>query len=178
MSGKVRSFGEIESEFDAYVGRIVYATMVTVDSKNRPRTRVLIPVWENVDGTPIGWLATYRTPIKSAHIARNPHVNFSYWAQGSNNSVAVDATAEWIDDPANGVHDPRTRQRIWQMYARTSPRGAGYQLGQFWSSPDDPSLHIMRLEPWRIQVIRGRDLRSRIWQAPAEITAGPAPVGR
>jgi general stress protein 26 len=171
MTSKIRSYTEIEEEFDAYVGHIVHATMVTVDSKNRPRTRVLIPVWENAGGTPIGWLATYRTPIKSAHIARNPHVNFSYVTQHGYNSVAIDATAEWIDDPEHGVHDPQTRKRIWQMYSRTSPRGAGYPLGQFWSSPEDPQLHIMRLKPWRIQVIRGRDLRSRIWEAPADVAA-------
>ncbi|MET8773729.1 pyridoxamine 5'-phosphate oxidase family protein [Nocardia sp. NPDC050713] len=161
MTQKVEDFDEIETEFNAYVGHIVYATMVTVDSKNRPRTRVLIPVWERVDGVPLGWLATYKTPVKAAHIARNPHVNFSYWSRG-NNSVAVDATAEWVDDLP-------TRQRVWDLYAQTSPPGAGYHLGQFWRAPDDPTLHIMRLEPWRIQVIRGADLRSRIWQSPVEV---------
>ncbi|MGK8511085.1 pyridoxamine 5'-phosphate oxidase family protein [Nocardia asiatica] len=160
MTQKVRSFAEIEAEFDAYVGRIVYATMVTVDKRNRPRTRVLIPIWEDVDGRPLGWLATYRTPVKAAHIANNPHVNFSYWAQGTNNSVAVDATAEWVDTP-------EIRQRVWELYRETSPRGAGYDLGQFWRSPHDPQLQILRLEPWRVQVIRGMDLRSRIWQAPS-----------
>ncbi|MEU4344610.1 pyridoxamine 5'-phosphate oxidase family protein [Nocardia sp. NPDC023852] len=164
MTRKVGSFAEIEAEFNAFVGRIVYATMVTVDAQNRPRTRVLIPVWENVDGHPLGWLATYKTPVKAAHIARNPHVNFSYWAPG-HNSVAVDATARWVDDP-------QTRQRIWNLYARTSPPGAGYHLGQFWRSPDDSQLHIVRLDPWRIQVIRGMDLRSRIWQIPAETDGG------
>ncbi|WP_378735306.1 pyridoxamine 5'-phosphate oxidase family protein [Nocardia brasiliensis] len=159
MTSKVASFADIEGEFNTFVGRINYATMVTVDQRNRPRTRVLIPVWENVDGSPLGWLATYKTPIKAAHIAANPHVNFSYWAPG-NHSVAVDATAEWVDAP-------EIRQRVWQLYGQTSPPGAGYDLGQFWHSPQDPKLQILRLDPWRIQVIRGTDLRSRIWQAPA-----------
>ncbi|MEV0249795.1 pyridoxamine 5'-phosphate oxidase family protein [Nocardia sp. NPDC050712] len=165
MSRKVTEFAELESEFDAYVGRIVYATMVTVDSKDRPRTRVLIPIWENVDGRPVGWLATYKTPVKAAHIARNPHVSFSYWDR-RNDSVAIDATAAWDDEMT-------VRQRVWDLYSRTSPPGAGYPLGQFWSSPADPKLHIMRLEPFRIQVIRGRDLRSRIW-TPAQ---RPVPAG-
>ncbi|WP_067545469.1 pyridoxamine 5'-phosphate oxidase family protein [Nocardia crassostreae] len=157
MSKKVGRFAELESEFNSYVGAINYATMVTVDSKNRPRTRVLIPVWENVDGAPLGWLATYRTPVKEAHLARNPHTNFSYWAPG-NNSVAIDAVAV-------GEEDLAVKEHVWDLYRRTSPRGAGYHLGQFWTSPDDPKLRVLRLEPWRIQVIRGRDLRSRIWQA-------------
>ncbi|MFC7447569.1 pyridoxamine 5'-phosphate oxidase family protein [Rhodococcus daqingensis] len=154
---KVTSFATLEEEFNAFVGSIVYATMVTVDRKGRPRTRVLIPVWEVVDGRPLGWLATYKTPVKSAHLSANPHTNFSYWAPG-NYSVAVDTVAEWIDDRA-------TTRHVWDLYRQTSPRGAGYDLGNFWRSPDDPTLHILRLDPWRIQVIRGRDLRSRIWTA-------------
>ncbi|MGW6624454.1 hypothetical protein ACWF99_24830 [Nocardia sp. NPDC055002] len=34
--------------------------------------------------------------------------------------------------------------------------GAGYPLGRFWSGIEDPALHIRKLEPWRIQAIRGR----------------------
>ncbi|MFC3518068.1 hypothetical protein ACFPZ0_18890 [Streptomonospora nanhaiensis] len=47
----------------------------------------------------------------------------------------------------------------------TAPLGAGYPLGNFWTSPEDPKLHVLRLTPWRVQVVRGRDLRSRIWRA-------------
>ncbi|MGW2160912.1 pyridoxamine 5'-phosphate oxidase family protein [Nonomuraea sp. NPDC001699] len=157
MTVRVRSFAEIENEFNASIGRIGYATMVTVDAKGRPRTRVLIPVWENVDGRPLGWLATYRTPVKAAHIAGNPHTNFSYWMPG-NDSVAVDTVAEWVDDLA-------VKRHVWDLYRRTSPPGAGYDLGDFWRSPADPKLHVLRLDTWRVQVIRGMDLRSRIWQA-------------
>ncbi|NIH86384.1 pyridoxamine 5'-phosphate oxidase family protein [Amycolatopsis granulosa] len=155
MSRAVQSFTEIEAEFNAYVGAIGYATMVTVDSRNRPRTRILIPVWENVDGRPRGWLATFPTPVKTAHLARNPHTSFSYWKPG-NDSVAVEAVATTVDEL-------EVRSYVWRLYRRTSPRGAGYDLGAFWQSPSDPKLHVLRLEPWRIQVIRGRDLRSRIW---------------
>ncbi len=119
VSTTTRDFGELEAEFDTYVGAINHATMVTVDAENRPRTRVLIPVWEKVDGRPLGWLATYRTPVK---------------------------------------------EHVWDLYRRTSPRGAGYPLGNFWTAPSDPKLHVLRLTPWRIQVIRGADLRSRIWR--------------
>ncbi|NUR87838.1 MAG: pyridoxamine 5'-phosphate oxidase family protein [Nonomuraea sp.] len=147
------SFAEIEPEFTAYVRAIRYATMVTVDGANRPRTRILIPIWENADGGPRGWLATYRTPVKAAHLAGNPHTSFSYWKPG-NNSVAIEATAAWDDDQ-------ETRKRVWDLYR--DPRGSGYDLGAFWTSPADPKLHVLRLEPWRIQVIRGADLRSRIW---------------
>ncbi|MGW5451840.1 pyridoxamine 5'-phosphate oxidase family protein [Nocardia sp. NPDC003979] len=156
MTITVDSFAAIEEEFNAYVGAIVSATMVTVDAKNRPRTRVLIPVWEVVDGQPLGWLATFKTRVKAAHIAGNPYTSFSYW-EPRNNSVAVDANAEWVDDVDVKAH-------VWRLYRKTSPRGAGYNLGAFWHSPSDPRLHVLRLTPWRVQVIRGMDLRSRIWK--------------
>ncbi|GII95161.1 pyridoxamine 5'-phosphate oxidase family protein [Sinosporangium siamense] len=158
MTSKVQTFAEMKEEFDAYVGSTVYSTMVTVDAKGRPRTRVLIPVWDVVDGVPLGWLATYKTPVKAAHIAGNPHTNFSYLTSRGHNAVAIDTVAAWDDDP-------EVRRHVWDLYLRTSPRGAGYDLGRFWSSPEDPKLHVLRLEPWRIQIVRGGDLRSRIWQA-------------
>ncbi|RVX43702.1 pyridoxamine 5'-phosphate oxidase [Nonomuraea polychroma] len=156
MTATVKSFAEIEGEFDAYVGTTVYATMVTVDARNRPRTRVLIPVWEQADGHPLGWLATYRTPVKAAHLAANPHASFSYW-RPDNNSVAIDTVAAWVEDL-------EVKRHVWDLYRKTSPRGAGYDLGAFWRSPADPELRVLRLEPYRIQVIRGRDLRSRMWR--------------
>jgi general stress protein 26 len=143
--------------------------VLTVDARHRPRTRVLIPVWEVVDGMPLGWLATSRAPVKAAHIAGNPHTNFSYWSP-ANNSVAIDAVAGWTDDLAD-------KQYVWDPYRRTSPSGAGYDLGRFWRSPLDPQLHVLRLAPWRIQVIRGGDLRSRIWRTAVSTRTDPVAAG-
>ncbi|MFF9453305.1 hypothetical protein [Streptomyces flaveolus] len=57
MTVAVSEFSEIERTFLDYIRDIKYATMVTVDRQNRPRARVLLPVWEIVDGAPVGWLA-------------------------------------------------------------------------------------------------------------------------
>ncbi|GAA3130555.1 pyridoxamine 5'-phosphate oxidase family protein [Streptosporangium carneum] len=158
MATEATSFAAIQDEFNAYIGDIVYATMTTVDKRGRPRARVLIPVWEIVEGRPVGWLATYRTPVKAAHLAGNPHAAFSYWTPRQN-AVSVDTVAEWTDDP-------EIKRHVWDLYLRTSPAGAGYDLGRFWrGGPADPELHVLRLTPWRVQVIRGSDLRGRIWKA-------------
>lgn len=125
------SFAEIQAEFDAIVGATVYATMVTVDARNRPRTRVLIPIWESVDGRPLGWLATYRTPVKAAHLAGNPHTSFSYWKPG-NNSVAIDAVARWVDDLD-------VRRRVWDLYRATSPGAPGTTWATSGARPPTPS---------------------------------------
>jgi general stress protein 26 len=158
MAGRVTSFRAIEDEFTAYLGDIVYATMTTVDAKGRPRARVLIAVWEVVDGRPLGWLATYKTPVKAAHLAANPHATFSYWSPRQN-AVAIDTVTEWVDDLD-------VKRHVWELYERTSPAGVGYPLGSYWrGGPSDPDLHVLRLTPWRVQVVRGGDLRSRIWRA-------------
>lgn len=149
-------FSAIRDSFEAYIGEIVYATMTTVDAKGRPRARVLIPVWEVVDDRPVGWLATYRTPVKAAHLANNPHTTFSYWSPRQN-AVSIDTVAEWVEDI-------EVKRKVWSLYGKGSPRGAGYPLGNFWTSPADPKLHVLRLDPWRVQVIRGTDLNSRIWR--------------
>lgn len=158
--GRVHTFADIREDFDAIVGSVVYSTMTTVDARGRPRSRVLIPVWETDGENPTGWLGTHRTPVKAAHLANNPHATFSYWSPAQN-TVAADVTAEWIDDP-------RTRKHVWNLYRHGSPPGAGYDPKGFWKGPQDPEFQVLRLEPWRIQVLRGRDLvagiPARIWR--------------
>ncbi|MDT0345113.1 pyridoxamine 5'-phosphate oxidase family protein [Streptomyces litchfieldiae] len=155
----VASFGDIEDEFTAYLRDIRYATMVTVDAGGRPRARVLIAVWEVADGRPVGWLATYRTPVKTAHLAANPHTTFSYWSPRQN-AVFIDADATWAEDEAD-------RRRAWDLYRAGSPRGVGYDPAAYWrGGPADPQYHLLRLAVRRVQVVRGTDLRGRIWRAP------------
>ncbi|MFD0745835.1 pyridoxamine 5'-phosphate oxidase family protein [Phytohabitans flavus] len=118
MTIRVPTFSSVEGQFNDYLREIRYATMTTVDAKGRPRARVLIAVWEQIDGRPLGWLATYKTPVKAAHLAKNPHTTFSYWSHRQN-AVAIDTIAEWVDDI-------ETKQYVWQLYDRTSPTGVGY----------------------------------------------------
>jgi hypothetical protein len=153
------TFSEIQDEFFRYTGDVVYATMTTVDAKGRPRARILIAVWEVVDGRPVGWLATFKTPVKTAHLAGNPHATFSYWDRRQNAAFA-DTVTEWVEDP-------EVKQRVWDLYRRGSPPRVGYDPGRYWKGPEDPRFAVLRLDPWRVQVVRGADLRSRIWRAEA-----------
>ncbi len=157
--GRVHAFADIREDFDAIVGSVNYATMTTVDSRGRPRSRVLIPVWETDGENPTGWLGTFRTPVKEAHLAGNPQAAFSYWSPAQN-TVAADVTAAWVDDP-------RTRKHVWDLYRYGSPPGAGYDPSAYWKGHADPAFQVLRLEPWRVRVLRGRDLvtgvPARIW---------------
>lgn len=147
-------FSTISRDVSAIVSDIRYATMTTVDRLGRPRARVLIAVWE-FDGTdPVGWLGTYPTPVKVTHLASNPHVTLSYWSPRQD-VVALDCVARWADDDV-------TRSRVFSMYRNGSPAGVGYEPTQFWQGPDDPQFRVLRLEPWRIQVLRGRELSAGV----------------
>ncbi|WP_018348721.1 pyridoxamine 5'-phosphate oxidase family protein [Longispora albida] len=156
MAEKVERFADIEAEFARYVTDIKYATMTTVDKLGRPRSRVLFPIWELTGGKPVGWLASYRTKVKAAHLAGNPHTTYSYWSPRQN-AVHVDSRSAWEDDPA-------VKARVWELYRAGSPAGLGYDPARYWESPADPGFHVIRIEPWRVQVVRGTDLRSLIWQ--------------
>ncbi|GAA2107918.1 pyridoxamine 5'-phosphate oxidase family protein [Actinomadura alba] len=158
MTAKVRSFSEIQDAFFAYISDIGYATMITVDKKGRPRARVLLPIWEMTGDRPVGWLAAYKTPVKVAHLANNPHTTFSYW-NPRQNAVFIDGVATWVDDP-------EVKRTVWESYRKGEPPGVGYDPVRYWrGGPTDPEYHVLRVDPWRVQLVRGTDLGSTIWQA-------------
>jgi general stress protein 26 len=164
MAQRVSTFDDIRRGFLAYIADIRYCTMVTVDSANRPRARVMLPIWEIVDDHPVGWLAVYRTPVKAAHLARNPNSTYSYWSPRQD-AVHIDAISSWVDDA-------EAKAYAWNVYCAGSPAGVGYDPIGFWpGGPTDPSYHLIRIDPWRIQLVRGTDLSSVIWR-----TAPPKPV--
>jgi uncharacterized pyridoxamine 5'-phosphate oxidase family protein len=66
------SFGEIAEDFLAFTADIGYCTVTTVDEAGRPRSRVMHPVFEVVDGASRGWAVTDRSPAKTRHLAGNP----------------------------------------------------------------------------------------------------------
>ena len=167
---RVPSFAPLRADVADVLGQINYATMTTVDRRGRPRSRVLIAVWELDGERPVGWLATFRTPVKAAHIAHNPHVGMSYWSPRQD-TVSIDTVAAWVEDPD-------VKQRVWELYRRGSPRGVGYDPRPFWpAGPEGPGFHVLRLDPWRVQVLRGRELAagipSRIWTQQEDGAATP-----
>ena len=169
MPQQVKTFTDIHRKFLAYVSDIQYCTMVTVDASNRPRARVMLPIWELVDGLPVGWLAVYKTPVKARHLERNPHTTYSYWSPRQN-AAHIDAVSSWIDDSA-------MKEYAWNAYCTGSPAGVGYDPIGFWpGGPTDPKYHLIRIDPWRIQLVRGTDLSSVIWQTdpPGSVAAQPA----
>ncbi len=117
----------VQKEFLDRAHRIVWCTVATVGPDNRPRTRILHPIWE-LDDELTGWIVTRPTPVKVRHLTHSSYVSCSYWEPGHEVAVA-DCEAEWVTDAV-------TRQRVWELY-RDAPAPLGYD---FWSVfPDGPS---------------------------------------
>jgi general stress protein 26 len=156
----VTDFAEIADEFTKRVSRIVWCTVATVDTKGRPRTRILHPIWET-DGGLAGYIATGRQSLKEKHLARNPHVSLTYWDQ-AHEQVYVEATAEWADEASE-------KRRIWDLYKATPPP-YGYDPAMIWrEGPGQPDFGVLRLTPRRVELYGLADLMAgrppAVWRA-------------
>lgn len=150
-------WNDIAKTFDERVRRIVWCTVTTVDTKGRPFSRVLHPVWEGATG----WIATGRQTLKTQHLAGNANVALSYW-DPKHDTVIIQARAEWCDDAA-------TKQRIWNLL-KTTPEPVGYDPQLFWrAGVGDPSYGVLKLTPFRVDLLAAQEMMagkgSTVWQA-------------
>jgi general stress protein 26 len=137
---EVSSFSEIQEEFLARVSQAVYCSMATVDRQNRPRSRILHPVWEGLTGWVISWPATHKTK----HLQHNPYVSLAYICHDIYHPVYVDCTAEWVEDR-------QEQQRVW-AYFQTVPPPLGFDPQPHYGSIDHPHFGLLKLTPWRIEL--------------------------
>jgi general stress protein 26 len=151
----VSSFADIEEEFMNRVKRIVWCTVTTVDTKGRPRARLLHPIWEG--GT--GWIATGRNSHKAKHIESTPYVSLSYW-DPEHQQIYAECKAEWVDDMGE-------KKRLWDLF-KSTPEPLGYDLKNFWKSVDDPTYGLLKLTPWRLEVSALSDMMTgqepKVWR--------------
>ncbi len=151
----VASFSDIEEEFLARVAKIVWATVTTIDTQDRPRARLLHPIWEGRTG----WIATGRNSHKAKHIAHSPWVSLSYWDQ-DHKQIFAECKAEWVDDADE-------KKRLWKYYADT-PEPLGYDLGLFWKDASDPTYGLLKLTPWRLELSALSDMmegkQPQVWR--------------
>lgn len=137
---KINDFSEIEAEFLQRVHTMVWCNVATVDSRGRPRSRILHPIWEGQTG----WIGTHRTSFKSSHLADNPYVSLAYITDIMK-PVYVDCRAEWVDDQAE-------KQRIWDLF-KNAPPPLGYDPADTFIQPDHPDFGLLKLTPWRIAIV-------------------------
>ncbi len=140
---------QIAQAFVNMAHSIVWASVATVDADNKPRSRILHPIWE-WDGTDLlGWVATVPTPLKRAHLAVHPDASVSYWTTNHDTCVA-DCLVEWYTDD-------ETRAAVWEKFA-TAPEPVGYDpfVIPIWrDGPASDAFAVLRLAPYRIRVMPG-----------------------
>src|SRR6266545_571571 len=139
---EVWGFEEMQAEFMARVGQAVYCTMATIDRQNRPRSRVVHPIWDG----PIGWVISWPASHKAKHLALNPAVSLAYIPDKAK-PVYVDGVAEWID----AVEEKR---RIWDLH-RTTPAPLGF----------DPQPHSPSEQCSWDERRRTKDERQQFWRS-------------
>lgn len=135
----VDSFEAIREDFMAAVEKIVWCNVATVDTRGRPRSRVLHPMWEGSTG----WILTGRQSLKAKHLADNPNVSLVYIADPLK-PIYVEGIAEWVDDDAEKRHR-------WDWF-KNAPEPYGYDPAPFFGSVDSPNFGILKITPWLIDL--------------------------
>lgn len=156
---EIPNFSDIEAEFHQRAHGMVCCSMATVDSQQRPRSRIVHPIWEGATG----WIATDRTSYKAKHLAQNPHVSLAYIADITH-PVFVDCTAEWVDDLEQ-------KRRIWELF-KAAPPPLGYDPAFAFGNPDQEHAGLLKLTPWRIDLVtfpsESMETGTRVWRRRAE----------
>jgi len=148
--------------FVAIAHRVLWCTLATVDARDRPRSRVVHPVWELTPDGPLGRVCTRATPAKRAHIAHSPFASCSYWDPRHDVAVA-ECAAEWDPDPASS----------WPVF-RAHPPPIGFDpAAMFDGGLGHPQAAVLLLRPWRLRWARAVDLAAgrahSVWRPPAAL---------
>ena len=151
------NFVDIQEEFMARVSAAVYCIVATVDRQNRPRTRIMHPIWHG----PTGWVISWPESHKANHLAHNPHVSLAYWHE-KEKPVYVEAVAEWIDGRS-------IKQQVWELH-QTIPPPLGFDPEPHYGTIDHHFYGVLKFTPWRIEVANlwGESL---IWRKSKEAEA-------
>jgi hypothetical protein len=160
----VGAFAELAEDFLRITAATVFCTATTVDARQRPRGRMLHPIFIVRDGRPLGWALTGRTPLKTRHLAANPHMSCAYWMP-SHDTVFVDCVAVWVEAASEKLE-------VWELFRGTPPPLGYGSEGLAGYGPDQwrgPQFTPLRLEPWRVQVMNGAEypygrLTGRVWR--------------
>ena len=144
----MRQLDQVAPAFVEMAHRIVRASVATVDSRGRPRSRILHPIWQWDGARLTGWIATSPTPTKRAHLAASPYASVNYWTPSHDTCVAECRAALLNDDD--------TRRFAWDLFLN-GPPPVGYdpRIVQAWTGPTAGAFAVIRLEPWRLRVFPG-----------------------
>lgn len=154
---KITDFSEIEAEFIHRVHKMVWCSAATIDRHDRPRSRILHPIWEGATG----WIGTHRHSHKARHLEHNPYVSLAYVSDVFS-PVYVDCKAEWIEDMDQ-------KRRIWDLF-KNAPEPLGYDPAMTFGSVDHENFGLLKLTPWRIDLVTfpspSYEEGTKVWRNP------------
>jgi hypothetical protein len=144
----VNALEDVAPAFVEMAHEIVWCSAATVDASNRPRVRVLHPIWEWDGAELTGWIATGPTAAKRAHLAHSSYVACNYWSS-SHDTCLAECEADW-------KFDDETRVAVWERFAN-GPTPVGYDpsIVPGWDSPTSENFAVLELRPWRLRVFPG-----------------------
>jgi general stress protein 26 len=148
----VSAFAEIEPLFMERIQKMVWCNVATVDRHNRPRSRILHPLWEGATG----WITTRHGMHKAVHLAHNPFVSLAYIADVAR-PVYVDCRTQWIEDLAQ-------KQHVWKLCEETAAP-LGFDPEPIYERADHPNFAVLKLIPWRIDLVNP-PAEHLVWRAP------------
>lgn len=143
----MNGLAETAEAFVEVAHRIVWATVATVDRRNRPRTRILHPYWEWDGERLVGWCGTFPTPLKRAHLRHSPYTSLTYWTPDHDTATA--------DCETELVFEDDVRERVWNRFKELEPP-LGYDPAEMPPWKDGPTgqgFAVLRFEPWRLKVL-------------------------
>lgn len=143
-----KNLAEVAPPFIEMAYQIVWCSAATVDSHNRPWSRVLHPIWQ-WDGTSlVGWIGTAPTSLKRRQLDANPQMTVNYWHPNQDTCTA-NCRAEML-------LDEETRVKVWDMFLN-GPEPVGYDptLIPGWDHPMSEGFGVIRVEPWWVRVFPG-----------------------
>src|SRR5579885_3419402 len=102
------NLNEVAPAFVEMAHRIVWCSAATVDTRGRPRSRILHPIWQWDGERLAGLIATGPTRLKRAHLKASPFISLNYWSPSHDTCVA-ECRADW-------AFDDETRKRVWDLF--------------------------------------------------------------
>lgn len=131
--------------FVAIAHRVVWCSLSTVDSRGRPRSRIVHPVWTLEDGVPVGRIVSRRGSPKAAHLAGTPFASCAY--RGEDHAVAVaECRAAWEPAPD------------WDVFRAPEPPVGFDPDAMFAGGTSSPDAGVVVLHPWRLRWAEAADL--------------------
>jgi general stress protein 26 len=140
---EVSNVADIWPEFMARLQQAIYCNMATIDQQDRPRSRMMHPIWELAANNPTGWVISWPQTHKAKHLARNPYVSLAY-IHDKTKPVYVDCHAEWVTDVDE-------QGRIWELHKQIPPP-LGFDPEPHFGSITHQHYGLLKFTPWRIEL--------------------------